>query len=218
VVAAALLLGAACVPPAEIDELGKLCDVGRTCTAPYTCVMGRCALVTGHPVLPPSLTSNPSFESNLDGWSAYQATDERVMLSSAPDGAWVTQVSWVSGSFYSLDDAPQTVPHPTIGATYYAAACVAAASPSARGKQTEIILRAYDASDNILLKGQSPDVLLTDSFQLAEAQLTAPPNTDNVDVYVVQYEAQAGDAFYVDAVLVTTTPLPVLSCAPGASR
>jgi hypothetical protein len=213
----AVALAAACVPPAEIDELGKQCSSERTCSAPYTCVSGRCSLTMPH-MLPPSLTTNPSFEGTLHGWSPFNATAVAQMNAAAPDGAWVTKVSWQSGGYYSIDDAPQTVQHPTIGATYYAAACIAAASPSAHGKRAQLILRASDASNVILIKGESAEVLLADAFQLATTQLTAPTGTDNVDVYVVQFDAQAGDAFYADAVVVTTTPLPALGCTPASMR
>jgi hypothetical protein len=214
---AALTLAAACVPAAELDELGKQCNDQRTCSAAYRCVMGHCALAPTH-VLPPSLTTNPSFEGGLSGWHAFQSTVEAVMLADAPAGSWVTKVTWESGVYYSIDDAPQTVPQPTIGATYYAAACIAAASASAHGKRAEVILRAFDASSTVLLKGESPDVLLTDAFQLAQSQLTVPAGTDNVDVYVIQFDAQATDAFYADAVVVSQSPLGDLTCAPGATR
>jgi len=208
---AALALAAACVPPADVDELGKQCSPDRMCSEPYRCVLGHCALPSDAG-LPPSLTTNPSFESNLDGWSGFQATDDRVMLANAPDGSWVAKVTWQSGNYYSIDDAPQTVTQPVVGATYYAAACIAAASPSSQGKRAQVILRASSSSAQ-LLKSPSADVLLTDVFQLATTQLTAPTGTNNVDVYVVQFEAAAGDAFYADAIVVSATPLPALSCA-----
>ena len=142
---------------------------------------------------------------------------DRVPLADAPNGGWVARVTQNSGTYYTLDDGPDTVPSATAGATYTATAYVKAASPSAVGKPVRIVIRERTAAGGFVQETSSTAVTLTNAFQPVTVTGTAQTTGDVVDLYIQQDNAVAGDSFYVDLaslVPVTagggggTTPIP----------
>lgn len=157
--------------------------------------------VAGTDIPADSLTANPSFEVGLEGWSNWQGNLDRAPHPEAPDGAFVVQVSWSSGDYFSIDDLPDTVPGPTPGDCYVARAEVAAATPAAGGKPVVLVLREK-TEDVILRETLSDPVLHGETFASLAVSAIYAGTGDRLDVFVQQDQAIAGDAFFADRIIV----------------
>lgn len=149
-----------------------------------------------------NLVANPSFESAVTGWVAYQGALSRVALTGAPDGAYVAKVTRSTGTSFTIDDSPETVSS-AASTPYTVRAMVRAASASSVGKPVRITVREATATA-YLRKVSGTSVALTDSFQPVTVQISAPAAGNEIDFYIAQDSAVTGDAFYVDAIQLTS--------------
>jgi hypothetical protein len=147
-----------------------------------------------------SVITNPSFETNTNGWSAWQGTLTREARTGAPDGQYVARVT-VTGSntLYSLDGANSGIPNAPQGQTYTAAAYVAAGNSATVGKPVSLILREKNSAGTTY-KLFTASATLTTAFQRLTITGTVERVGDTVDVYVLQEQAVAGNSLLVDAV------------------
>ncbi|XXY51250.1 hypothetical protein WME91_08920 [Sorangium sp. So ce269] len=153
-----------------------------------------------------NLIRNPSFEANAAEWASWQGHLATVERPDAPEGARVGRVTFGgAGDAYSIDDDPDIVPWATAGTTYRACASVAAASSSAVGKPIRIILRERTPAGEWVAVASAPSVALTSSFQRICVDASVARSFDVIDAYVLQEDAAPGDAFDVDAFVVTTS-------------
>jgi|GEM_PF-3027234 len=152
-----------------------------------------------------NLVANPSFETDLAGWGGWQATRSRVQVADAPAGSWVARVALSSGTQYTLDDAPHTVPAAPSGASYTAGARVRADGASAVGDRVTLQLRERLPDGTTVRTVAGPAVTLTSAFQPLTAGIT-PAAGNSVEVIIGQSPAAAGDAILVDAVSLTRNP------------
>ena len=159
-------------------------------------------------IQPPAgdLVTNSTFENSTNGWGAYQSALDRVALADAPNGGYAAKVSWAAGTYYTIDDDPETVLSATAGTAYTFTAYVKAASPSAVGKPARVVIRERTAAGAAVGESSSTAVALTNTFQAITVTRTAAATGNVVDLYIQQDNAVAGDAFYVDvATLVPST-------------
>jgi carbohydrate binding protein with CBM4/9 domain/glycosyl hydrolase family 16 len=152
-----------------------------------------------------NLVVNPSFEKNLDGWYEWQGSATRVYRSDAPNGHYVAQVRGSGAPMYSIGDAKPLVASIPAGRSYHASAYVRAASSSASGKPLTLVLRERDGAGNVAHLWTSTAAALGPTFVEVTAEAGSPTAGDVLDVYVLQENAEAGDAFDVDAVAVVAT-------------
>ena len=171
------------------------------------------------PVPTGNLTANPSMETNAAGWGAWQSTLARTAVADAPNGNFAMQVSQASGTFYTIDDTPDTVPSATAGTNYTGTAYVKAATASAVGKPVRIVVRERTAAGGLVAETTSAAVTLTNAFQPITVTRTAQTTGDVIDLYIQQDTAVAGNAFYADLISLVpaaggggggggTTPVP----------
>ena len=159
---------------------------------------------------------NPSFETNAAGWLGWNSVISRVAHANAPHGNYVALVaSNAMNGFFTIDDTPSVDTAARADGGYFAAACVAAASPSSEGKIVRVALRAFNDAGAELITSlpASSQVVLTPEFQLTTTQLIAPALTGAIDVYVVQSAGVVGNQFYADGIVVSRSPLVGLNCS-----
>ncbi|NTX34768.1 family 16 glycosylhydrolase [Myxococcus sp. CA033] len=155
-----------------------------------------------------NILSNPSFETNLTGWSTWQGTLARVSHASAPDGAYVVRVTRSAGDAYSLDDAPDAVASTTVGTVYRAQVFIAASNAGTVGKPVVLAVRERNGAGTSVGYAESPEVGLTTAFQQLTVETTVQQTGNTLDVYVLQSNATAGNAFLVDALTLAVVPPP----------
>ncbi|MGN6371824.1 MAG: hypothetical protein ACTHM1_02380, partial [Solirubrobacteraceae bacterium] len=186
---------AAEAPPTLESGVAEVGMAPAESLSPSAAVVGVCG----------NVTPNFSFESpSIAGWSSWQGSVSRVPLSEAPDGGNVARVAPGGESEYSLELDP-AVASTTAGVAWYAAAYVQAASPSAVGKHVWFTVRERDSS-GATVKRTGAGATLTGSFQRLSVQAPAVSSGDRLDIYIRQEGAVSTDAFYADAVTLTTTP------------
>ena len=150
----------------------------------------------------PNLLPNGSFENGQGGWVTFQGNLAVDTAPGAPDGTHVATLSSETGDFYSIDDDPDTVQNTVAGKTYFATAYVRAATASSMGKPVVVHLRQRPGmrmSDT--MNWPSEEYVLDDTFQRICSQGTATVSDELLDIYIVQREAEPGDAFDVDDVV-----------------
>jgi pectate lyase len=161
-----------------------------------------------------SATSNPSFETGLDGWLGGKSVLARQWLADAPDGAWVARVSATGeASYATIDDAPESIADAAAGRAYVATAYVRAAASATIGKSVHIRIRERGHDGALVKEWSSSAATLTATFQRIAIRATALRDGDTLDVRVSQTDARLGDAFYVDAITFGT---PLVLAFPGA--
>jgi hypothetical protein len=156
-----------------------------------------------------NLTTNPSFETNTSGWYDWQSTLSRVANSSAPNGSYVGQVAYSSGTTgsYTIETSPAPVASTVTGTTYTAKAYVAAANSQSVGRSIVIDLRESNPSGTSVRVTYSSAATLTTGFQAITVSTTPVYAGDIFSVAVEQGGPQTGDSFYVDAIsLVASAP------------
>ena len=172
------------------------------------------------PPPPANLLANPSFETNLSGWSGYQATLPREAQAGAPAGAHVAKVTRSTGTSFTIDDGARAATATTAGDSYTAEAWVRAASATSIGKPIQIKLRERTAAGTVVADVGSPNVALSDAWQRVSLRRVATTTGGNLGVRVSQGGAVAGNAFYADAVVLGgggEPPPPPVNQAPSAS-
>ncbi len=167
-------------------------------------IASRSVVVAAAPPPASNLLANPSFETNLTGWSGYQATLVREAQAGAPAGGYVAKVTRSSGTSFTIDDGARAVPSLVAGTTYTAEIWVKAASASSVGKPIQIKLRERTASGTVVADVGSPNVALTNSWQKLTLTRTVVTAGGNLGLRVSHGSAVAGDAFYADAALLRT--------------
>ena len=165
-----------------------------------------------------NLTTNPSLETDAAGWGVYQATLARVVQPDAPNGGFVAQVSQAAGTFYTIDDTPDTVASTTAGTSYAGTAYVKAASASAVGKPVRVVVREWTPAGAFVNETSSAPVNLTNAFQPISVTGVAQTTGDRIDLYVQQDNAVAGDAFYTDLLSLVPTAPPAGGGGTGRRR
>ena len=153
---------------------------------------------------PANLLSNPSFETNLSGWGGYQATLTREAQAGAPAGSFVAKVTRSTGTSFTIDDGAAAVPSLVAGTTYTAEAWVKAAVASSVGKPIQIKLREKTSAGAVVADVGSAAVNLTTAWQKITISRTVVTAGGNLGVRISQANAVAGDAFYVDAIVLRT--------------
>ena len=128
-------------------------------------IASRQVVVAAAPPPAANLLANPSFETNLAGWSGYQATLVREAQAGAPAGGYVAKVTRSSGTSFTIDDGARAVPSLVAGTTYTAEVWVKAASASSVGKPIQIKLRERTAAGTVVADVGSANVALTNSWQ-----------------------------------------------------
>ncbi len=187
-------------------------------------VASRDVVVATSPPPPPpppaNLLPNPSFETNTSGWSGYQATLAREAQAGAPAGSYVAKVTRSTGTSFTIDDGGRAVSSTTPGTSYTAEAWVRAASPSSIGKPIQIKLRERTSGGTVVADVGSQNIPLTDAWQRLTLTLVTTTTGGNLGVRVSHGSAVAGNAFYVDALVLGgggEPPPPPPNQAPSAS-
>ena len=171
-------------------------------------VAARSVTVADAPPPPPppsNLLANPSFETNTAAWNGFQGTLLREAQAGAPHGGFVAKVTRSSGTYFTIDDGAAAVPATTAGAAYRAEAWVKAAVASSVGKPIQIKLRERNSAGAVVADVSSPAVNLTTSWQKVTVTITTATTGGNLGVRLSQQSAVAGNAFWVDAAVLTRT-------------
>jgi hypothetical protein len=150
-----------------------------------------------------NLVTNPSFEKSLNGWYEWQASGTRVSRSDAPNGHDVAEVTCTGGSMYSIGDSAPLVAHIPSNVAYHASAYVRAASSSSEGKPVTLVLRERNPTGDVARLWTSTSSTLGSSFQELKTVASSPTPGNVLDLYILQEDAESGDAFFADAVAVT---------------
>jgi len=189
-----------------------------------TCMMAACLVLSGcsdaegpsersdtdgSPVTLGNLFTNPSFESSTTGWGTWQGSLARVSLAGAPSGSYVVKVTRTTGTAFSIDDSPDTVPSVPAGTKYTASAYVRAASWSSVGKRAALGVRER-ANGQDVRTWSSGAVTLSNTWQKVTVAEATPGAGHTLDAYLYQDGASLGNAFYADAfdLRVISTPPP----------
>ena len=160
-------------------------------------IASRTLTVSSAPPGGANLIPNGSFETNLTGWTTWQASLAREQVAGTPAGSWAVKVTRTTGTAFTLDDAPTTVPS-ALATTYHARVAVRAATASAVGKPFELFFRERNAGGTVLRNFAGPTVVLTNSFQVATADLAPLAAGNQLEVYYSTKQAVSGMAVYID--------------------
>jgi len=96
------------------------------------------------------------------------------------------------------------VPSLTAGTTYTGEAWVKAAIASSVGKPIQIKLREKTAAGAVVADVGSPDLILSNAWQKITVSRTVVTAGGNLGVRISQSGAVAGNAFYIDAIVLRT--------------
>ena len=171
--------------------------------APATTTRTVTVQATAPPPPVGNLVGNPGFETGVTGWTTYQASRSRVALADAPEGAYALLLTRTSGTAFTLDDSPDTVPSAVTSGAYLARAWVKAANAGSVGKVARIFLRegTPGPTGRYLRMINGPGVALTTSWQQITGQITAQTAGNEIEVILgIGSGAAAGNALYVDQV------------------
>jgi len=167
---------------------------------------------------PGNVLVNPSFESNMAGWGSFQGSAVREVQSGAPDGVGVAKVTWLSGTYFTLDEGGGSLTSTTPGVLYTATAWVKAAAAASVGKTVQLKLRERTAAGATAADVASPVVTLSNSWQKLLVTRTTTTSGGNLGVRVTHDAATAGTAMYLDAFSLTGgTGTPPSNLPPTAA-
>ncbi|GAC1616011.1 MAG: hypothetical protein NVS4B11_03700 [Ktedonobacteraceae bacterium] len=146
--------------------------------------------------LGPNLITNPGCEKNTSGWTGYQAVLS-VNTTVAHSGNASCNVAQASGTFYTMDDDPNTVINPQLGQKYYATAYVRSAASV--GKPAWLAIKFLGGANPAKTIYSPISVTLSKTWQ----RLTNTIKVDygdrtGLEVYLVQENATTGDSFQAD--------------------
>ncbi len=213
--------------PAAVPAAGSV-TIRATSTAAPTAFAEVAVAVQAPPDPDPApgggtnLVANPSFEAGTTGWTTWQGTLSRVTLPDAPDGVAVARIARSTGTVFTLDDAPETVASTTAGTEYTGRMYVKAATASSVGKRVRLNMREWTPAGAQRVRFTSPSLTLTGTFQQVSVTGTAQASGDEMDLYIAQEGAAAGDAIYVDLASMTVggatpPPPPPANTPPSAA-
>ncbi|MCC6832927.1 MAG: hypothetical protein IT200_16455 [Thermoleophilia bacterium] len=112
-----------------------------------------------------NLVQNPSFEKNVAGWNAWQATISRRDDNRAPHGSYIVRVTSTRGTAFAFaQNEPVAVTGWPAGARVRGRAVVRAANARSVGKVVVLRLRQRDAAGKPLGEAASRPVRLTRAF------------------------------------------------------
>ncbi len=152
---------------------------------------------------PGNVLVNPSFENSMSGWTSYQGAAVREVQSGAPDGVAVAKVSWLSGTYFTLDEGGSSLTSTTPGVLYTATAWVKAASATSVGKTVQLKLRERTSAGATAADVASPTVTLSTAWQKMIVTRTTTTTGGSLGVRVSHDGAVAGTAMYLDAFTLT---------------
>jgi hypothetical protein len=161
------------------------------------------------PVPPNNKTPNPSFESDLDGWSANGADLTRPTAGDAPHGGRVAKLVSDNASDFSFDDTPDSIGSSIAGETYSAKAYVKAGGTVNNNKTVGMSIREFDSNDNVV--GYVDEfVALTDAaYTEVEIGYTAAGTGNDIGVHLWRAsEVTNGEILYADAITVSPKVIP----------
>ncbi len=145
-----------------------------------------------------NLVGNPSFESNLDGWKAYNgATIQRVR--GGTTGAWCLAVQApLVGSVFGVNDSPNWISKvPAAGTRYRIAAFVRALGLMGA---VRIQIREWNRGTQQGKTVYSAPVRLGLMWQELSVEITAAKQGSTIDVQVIEEPVLGRENFYIDDV------------------
>ncbi|MBA3724070.1 MAG: carbohydrate binding domain-containing protein [Candidatus Levybacteria bacterium] len=161
-----------------------------------------------------NLLLNPGCESSTDGWTSFQGTLTRI-TGVARTGTASCLATRSFNDAYTMDDTPNTVKSPKVGEVYSARVWVR--STTAVGKPVRMNIRQWTGSS--FTHSFGPYVTLSSSWQEVKTTATITgSDRSEVDAYVVQENAVAGNSFYADDFEFYRGNLPSISTAPTATN
>ncbi len=166
--------------------------------------------VARHRLIPPgNLTSNPSFETDTNGWGASpQTTLTRVVTASAPDGNAVARISANNNRPYiSLDDSPYTLSGIVAGRALRARAQLAAVPGGAVGKSGELSIREVTPT-YAFVADASQTLPLSTAFTQFTIDHTTTAAGNLIEIYVALINPSTGDAMDIDEITLVDLPEP----------
>jgi beta-glucanase (GH16 family) len=165
-----------------------------------------------------NLITNPSFETDASHWAGWHASVSTIRSESAPEGQSVARVGRLSGNSYSIGERPQAVASVTAGSTYAATAYVAAASAESLGKPVVLAVRERNRAGAIVAVTESSPTSLRSDFQrITTTGARVRQTGDTIDLYLIQFHGQSGDAFYTDMFYLSSCASSA-ACSAGATE
>ncbi len=151
----------------------------------------------------PNLCGNPSFETALSGWSAYQGCMiERVASAGAHQGGFVARVTApaVLQGNDGINDSPNWVlSTPSIGRRYRFSAWVRSSTVTSASK---LQIREYNQSVKVGSTVYSPALALSPAWQKLTADLVCGAAGSYLDFQVMSTPLAPGEVFEIDDVTI----------------
>ena len=179
--------------------------VQLTVTDPLGAIHSTSATVTASAAGPgPNLVTNPSFESNSNGWNSYSG-GVLLRVAGGYDGAWAMQVTGgVVGSSFGLNDSPNWVAvTPSVGTRYRFTAWVRSASSVGSAK---LLVREYQGGTKIGGTTTSPLVPLTTAWQMVTVDHVVQQAGTTLDFQIADQVVVANEVFLSDNVSIYIIP------------
>jgi hypothetical protein len=148
-----------------------------------------------------NILPNPSFETNISGWGAWQASLTRLAAADAPDGGFAASAqATVAGASYTVQSNQLTIPAGGGGATYTATGWARAGNASATGKPFYIKIRERTSAGGLVREWTSNAPPLSATFQSVSVTATVVNAGDLLDVRMGQSGTAVGDVGVFDAI------------------
>ena len=144
-----------------------------------------------------NLISNPSFETNLSGWSSSGSTT-LTRVAGGHDGSWSCRLSSSSSSSFGINDSPNIVPSVTAGRRYRYSAWVKMGTGAG---QARLRIREYASNGTNHATLYSGFVTLTAAWQYLTLDHVGILSGNYLDFQVLDSPAAAGAAFLVDEIV-----------------
>jgi len=147
------------------------------------------------------LCTNPSFETNLNGWGP-NGSSTLVRVAGGQDGTFACQVTGpaTTGQF-GVNDSPNIITSTTAGKRYRYSAWVRSASNAGQAK---LKLREYTPSGSQVGSiVYSPTLTLSPSWQSLVADFVASGTSNTLDFQALDTPVASGEVFLVDNVVVS---------------
>ncbi|PYM09393.1 MAG: hypothetical protein DMD82_00240, partial [Candidatus Rokuibacteriota bacterium] len=148
-----------------------------------------------------NLCTNPSFETNLNGWGP-NGSSTLARVAGGQDGTFACQVTGpaTTGQF-GVNDSPNIITSTTAGKRYRYSAWVRSASNAGQAK---LKLREYTPSGSQVGSiVYSPTLTLSPSWQSLVADFVASGTSNTLDFQALDTPVASGEVFLVDNVVVS---------------
>ncbi len=162
---------------------------------------------------------NPGFETGTAPWGAWQGSV--ATSANAHSGSYAAAVSYVGGgtlNMYTIGEgSPAAIQNPQPGQSYGATVWVKGQGSSV-AKNVRLVMRERNLTTELETSG--PWVALTSGWQQLSASHTiVNANMADMDIYVVQNNAAAGDSFLADDFFLAnaSSQVPVQTPTPSPS-